>query len=158
MRVHLHVCCKRRYSYPPADMVECLINSEQLIRAHKRNTGRMSGTDVKQHDRFSNASLLSILTRSYSKRTPVTTNSSSAGSASSSVHGNINSNSNIKISPKGNRSGQGFLRKENEKVPTLLSRFSITSSSASQSAAKGLATRISRGVGANVYVRQHMIL
>lgn len=150
------MCHNWRHSLLQEVMVECLINSEQLIRAHKRNTEKMSGVDGKQHDRFSNASLLSILTRSYSKRTPVTTNSSSAGSASSSVHGNINGNSNIKISPKGIRSGQGFLRKENEKVPTLLSRFSITSSSTSHSAAKGLTTRISRGVGANVYVRQLM--
>lgn len=135
-------------------MVECCPNSQLQNVPSVGKASKMSGVDAKHSDRFSNASLLSILTRSYAKTTPVTSNSSTTSTLN--PNSNVGNNSNVnssKVSPTP-RSSQ-FFGKESDKSPTLLSRFSITSGLGGQNSTKGLTQRISKGPGSNIYVSQH---
>lgn len=130
-------------------MVECLPNS-QLPQQPRHS--KMSGVDAKQPDRFSNASLLSILTRSYSRTTPATTCSSSASSTNFNSSSNSNANSS-KVSPTPqDRSPPRSLDRDSDKTSTLLSRFTMTSSPAKHSVSSGLTKKISKGPGSSSYV------
>ena len=134
-------------------MVECCPNSQLHNVPSVGKATKMSGVDAKHSDRFSNASLLSILSRSYSKTTPVTSNSSTTSTLNPNANvGNSNVNTS-KVSPTP-RSSQ-FFGKESDKSPTLLSRFSITSGLSGQNSTKGLTQRISKGPGSNIYVSHY---
>lgn len=138
-------------------MVECCPNSQPLNVPSVRKATKMSGVDTKQPDRFSNASLLSILTRSYSKTTPVTSNSSTFSTVNTNaINGNNNNVNGSKVSPSPRSSP--FFGKENDKTPTLLSRFSITSGLSGQNSSKGQTQRISKGPGSNIYVSHYYLV
>jgi hypothetical protein len=129
--------------------VECVNNfqSGQL-------TGRikMSGVDAKQPDRFSNASLLSILTRSYNRTTPTTTCNSSTSSTNFNSSSNSNANSSkVSPTPQG-RSPQSSRGRDTDKSSTLLSRFSMNSTGSNNSLSNGPTKRISKGPGSSSYV------
>lgn len=128
-------------------MVECVNNSQS--RQQSRHI-KMSGVDVKQPDRFSNASLLSILTRSYSRTTPTTTCNSSTSSTNFNSSSNSNANSS-KVSPTPQGRSPPSSR-DTDKTSTLLSRLSMTSTPSNLSNSIGLTKRISKGPGSSSYV------
>lgn len=144
-------------------------------------------------DRPSNNSILSILTRSYSRTTPLNDNcsidrsnhinndnSSSSGNNDSNRH--ISSSTNTTVNSMSNGTANSYkvtptsstikskdpsqqkqqlkingkdLINEPQKVSTLFSRFSITSSITNLNPRpKILGKRISKGPGSNIYVRR----
>lgn len=133
-------------------MVECVHNSQSGQQS------KMSGVDAKQPDRFSNASLLSILTRSYNRTTPTTSSNSSTSTTNFNSSSNSNANSSkVSPTPQG-RSPQSSRDRDTDKTYTLLSRFSTSSSPPNHSLSNGPTMRISKGPGTSSYVSNFLLI
>ena len=144
-------------------MNECIPKLYSPRQTFTEKPVRMNGIDLK--DRFSNTSILSILTRSYSRTIPsngsdssnLNSNNSSSDSATNSIKLTTSLHNNTtKDRPQPERTRA----KDNDKEPlfdaskgvvNLFSRFSIIPNLNSKS--RVLGKRISRGPGSNIYVR-----
>jgi hypothetical protein len=134
-------------------MVECVHDSQS---SQQSRHSKMSGVDAKQPDRFSNASLLSILTRSYNRTTPTTTCNSSTSSTNFNSSSNSNANSSkVSPTPQG-RSPQSSRGRDTDKTSTLLSRFSMNSTTSNNSPSSGPTKRLSKGPGSSSYVSNYV--
>ena len=164
---------------PAVVMSECI--QMQLPHQSPEKPVKINGIDAK--DRFSNSSILSILTRSYTKTAPLHNSISSsklsitipvASSSSNSNNNNSNANSttnSTKVIPINKdrsplkpsfreirESERGKeVSKEPSKVSNLFSRFSITGSTSNINPTKKGSKIISKGPGSEVYVRSYFI-